>query len=278
MPITPKIRAVASGPIVFTQADGSQLSISPYVLAFQGGALLVPTPFAAATQWLNHLVATGFIKEEPPPAPTVLPPAPPVLTLTSASPGEWGNNIVATIVYDETQLQYTVTVSATISFELDTTTMASVLGTDVLAPRHPGPVFAVASSIVSGSTPKNTTQPFTMQTTTLAINKSDNSGPAFQLQARKFPPSGHPITVAISNAVNGSSKFTLTLGWTGTSSNLGLSVPQDPQLSTTRALLTDEIGYLVDVVYNGGKPKSGAFSLTGGTDGARAQTSTPAVK
>jgi hypothetical protein len=270
------VGAIASGPILFTQSNGSQLSISPYVLRFLNEALVVPIQFAPATEWLNHLVSTGFIKPEPTPVPVAVP-ALPVMTLTAASPGEWGNKIMATIVYGSSPPSYTVTVSATISFELDTTTMGTVLGTGVLSPDHPAPVFVVGASITSGSTPKNTAVPFSLNSSPLTINTSDDLGTAFQLQARKLPPSGHPIMVTISNAAAGSSKFTLTLGWTAISTNLFFAVLQGAPKATAQAQLATEIGYLVDVVYNGGKPKPGAFLLTGGTDGARATVSRPAV-
>lgn len=271
----PTIGAIANGPILFTQSNGSQLSIPTDALSFTGGQLdTPPLPFTVADSWLRHLVSTGFIKEEPPHAFTVTAPPPPVLTLTAASPGVWGNNILMAITYGVGQTDYTITVSATVTLDLDTATLAQALGTAALAADRPGPVL-VGATIVAGSTPLNTTTPLALGSSPLVIDTIDSSGTAFTLVARRTPPGGNPITVAISNAVAGSSHFTLTLGWTGTSSALTFAVPTGSALSTIRSALTASVGYLVDVVYNGGKPKSGPFALTGGADGARAQTSTP---
>jgi hypothetical protein len=272
------IKAVASGPILFTASNGDQLSIPASVLRFDDstGILQIPAPFVAATDWLKHLVTTGFIQPEPPRA-TPGPSTTPVLTLTALSPGEWGNNITATITYDSDPATYKIAVAASVSIELTTSTMASILGTETLVPARTTPVLVRAGTLDTSAKPINTA-PVALSTGPLAIkNYNGDNSTVFQLDPRKVP-SGTSIMVSITGANSTNDRFTLTLTWSATSASVSISVPPDSTVRAARqAALTSTIGYLVDVVYNGGKPKAGTFSLTGGVEGTRAHFLTQAV-
>jgi hypothetical protein len=227
--------------------------------------------------WLKHLVTTGFIQQEPPRA-TPEPSSTPVLTLTAASPGEWGNNITATITYDAVvapadPTAYTVAVSASISIELTTSTMAHILGTEVIVPARTSPVFVLQGTLDTSSKPMNTA-PVSLGASARVIRNFDDDGTAFELKARKVP-TGTSMTASIIGANELDDSFTLVLAWSGTSASMGFNVPSD--LTARQAALTSTLGYLVDVVYNGGKPKAGPFFLTGGTEGTRAHFLTQAV-
>jgi hypothetical protein len=273
------VKAVASGPILFTASNGDQLSIPASVLRFNDatGKLVTPdAPFVVAKDWLDHLVATGFIQPEPPRA-TPAPSTTPVMTLTAASAGEWGNNITAIINYDTvtppTDPTYTIAVSASIALDLTMSTVANILGTDANLPTRATPAFIVASSLNTSRKPKN------MAPTALASGsyqiKDAADATAFTIQARKTPPMGTTVTVSITNANETLGSFTLTLAWSATLTSVGIDVPTD--LTARRASFATAFGYLIDVVYNGGKPKAGTFILTGGTDGTKAHFSTQAV-
>lgn len=273
----PTLKAVASGPILFNTGDGGQLTIPASSLRFdEAGDLIVPAPFASATAWLEHLVTTGFIKQETPRA-TPGPSTTPVLTLTALSPGEWGNNIKATITYDSNPATYKIAVEATISLELTTSTMARILGTEVLVPAQTTPVLVRAGTLDTSAKPINTA-PVALGTGPLAIkNYSGDNSTVFQLDPRKAP-TGTSIMVSITDANSSNDSFTLKLTWSATSASTSITVPSTTEERATRqAVLTSAIGYLVDVVYNGGKPKAGEFTLTGGVEGTRAHFLTQAV-
>jgi len=266
-----KLAAVASGPVGFTDANGTQLSIPTSRIQFEDGVAtftpptgMTPATSTAIGEWINALVKEGII------VPGVQPPPVPAMIVSAKDAGSAGNEIQIAISNvrpkptDASKTIFDAAVTQTLVYAMLTpATIKTVLGTAAGSGERPGPVFV--SSATAPVQPKNGEYSLTPGATpadpaTVDIPKTDGTAGAFGLTSKAAGADAGLTKVSITNAddVAHPGTFTLTAAWSKSAAGIEVS-----EIATT-------FGYelAVDPPTGGALavPAPGTYVLSGGAE------------
>ncbi len=265
--------ALFNGPIEFTDANGSQVSLPLSEVYFDDkGQIQAQGPAVSnlvkdksvLNSWLQYLVGAGLL------VPGQNPRSVPALVITAASPGAFGNFIQVTIANpittDSANPKFDMTVLATETYTGLTTDstntqnfIQNVLGKTAGGGTQPGLVF-VASMGTDVPAVTKSDIPLTITSPNPAVAAVPGASPgstAFTVQAKTNDPDGAHTSIAIQN-VSGSA-FTLVAKWSKTLTQI------------TAAGIGVNFVYVLNVAGPGGAtpslpPAPGTYVLSGGSD------------
>lgn len=265
---------VASGPVDFVSASGSQVSIPLSALYFDASNALQAGNWpgytanqAVVDPWLEYLIDTGVLRpaEQPPPSIAMI--------VSAKNAGSSGNNI--TIVFDNvttsgTTTTFDATVTQTDVYEsLTPGTLAATLGTSTstLGSR---PGLVMLSSSGTPTMPKDKTYPIPdASPNEVSVEQATSTNEAFMLKARYGAPGANLLSVVISDADQTAGTFTLTATWTKSATGI-----QASGLQTSFA-------YVITVAAPSGgslaPPAEGRVVLSGGSETTSARAASAAV-
>lgn len=264
---------VATGPVDFVTAAGSQVSIPVSALYFDASNTLKADAWpgfaansAIVTPWLAYLVRTGVLR------PAEQPPVTIAMIVAAKNPGWAGNNI--TIAFDNV-----TTAGATTTFDAKVTekdvysaltpaTLGTVLGTTTTRGSKPG--LVVLSSTGTPTMPKNKTynapaaSPYE-----ISVEKATAAASAFKLLSREDNAEASRTKVEISEADQTAGTFTLTATWTKSVTGIQVSA------------LQSSFAYEITVTAPQGgalaPPAKGEVVLSGGSEATSARSANASV-
>jgi hypothetical protein len=217
-----KLAVLAAGPVGYTDAGGSQLSIPTSSMFFEDGAIGFAAPAAmdATTKdgigkWLIALANEGYI------TPDTTTPSVPALIVEAKDAGPAGNAILIDIANvrpkptDTTKKVVDAAVTETDVWSMLTpATIKTVVGTSVGTGDQRGLVFV--SSAGAPVQPKDGTYPMAGDPAVVDIKKADNSAGAFSLKTKAGGPDAALTKVIISGAADAANPGTFSMSaiWT----------------------------------------------------------------
>ncbi|MCY1078694.1 hypothetical protein [Archangium lansingense] len=245
-------------PLTYLDKDGSQRSIDPSGLSFEGAELVVDPvkipigEFDWMENWLKFLARTGVVVAAPPDTQ----PARPAMVLQARNPGSAGNDIEIEITYADPPNTFTLKATQTDVYEgLTLETLPVLLGTELKAGTRPGLVRVKGTPVAM---PK--ARPGKLvgadANSRGSLDVAGTTGTAFTLEARDT--GAETIDVEIDEVTERT--FTLTAKWTKSVSGLQAS-NLEKELAKFGHVLTASKptgGFAL--------PRAGTFQLNGGKD------------
>jgi hypothetical protein len=228
-------QVVGSGPVTFTDVNGSQESIPLSVLYLDDKNVIKADKWPLYTKnasivdaWLKYLVSNQLLM------PAVVPSQKPAMILKAAKPGASGNNIQVTITYnpkasdflDPTKPTFDLTVTQTETHPgLSTANIPAKLGTDKSPLTNPGLVHVVENTISNSNILPDDSKSFPL--------KLPASNAAFA-----------KVDILVKAASTPTVVFTLEASLPGAEGELisvSFTADVDPQTFTLKAVLTKTI-------------------------------------
>lgn len=274
-----KLAVLAAGPVAYTDAGGSQVSIPTPAMFFEDGAVgfAAPATMDAATKdgivsWLTVLATEGFL------TPDTSTPSVPAMIVEAKDAGPSGNAIQIDITNvrpkptDTSKKIVDVTVSEADEWQMLTpATLKSVVGTSAGTGDQRGLVFV--SSAAAPVQPKDGTYAMTGDPATAIINKADGSAGAFTLKTKAGGPDAALTKIEISGAADAANPDTFSMRATWAKTAMAL------EAGDIEAAFDYEIS--IDPPEDGSLavPAAGTYPLSGGAStraATKASVSLPA--
>ena len=270
-----RARALANGPVEFTDSNGVQISLPLTAIFFDGNAVnaegdLYNTNKTIAEPWLAYQAGIGLL------LPDAQPPVKTAMVIKANDPGSNGNFIqIAFSNFDETnpndpKFDTAVTEGNTYT-NLTPSTVQTILGATAGSGTKTGLVFVPGPSPAklpkAGSYPLVVKNPNTFAAAT--IPKNSGSGSAFTVQAKADGADGAQTKIEIKDVDPSSSAFTLVATWSKTASQI------------TSSQVGSNFAYLITVDPPVGgtisAPVAGTITLSGGSDAVGAEAASATV-
>jgi hypothetical protein len=217
-----RLAVLAAGPVGYTDAGGSQVSIPTSAMFFEDGAVgfTAPTSMDGATKdgignWLTALATEGLL------TPDTSTPSVAAMIVQAKDTGPSGNAIQIDITNvrpkptDTSKKIVDASVSEADEWQMLTpATLKTVVGTSTGTGDQRGLVFVSSSG--APVQPKDGTYPMTGDPATVVINKADGTAGAFTLTTKAGGPDAALTTIVISGAADAANPgtFSMRATWT----------------------------------------------------------------